>query len=480
MSLASFHMLHLLCALFAVAYGVKNPLKDVVNARSNIQPLGFIDRNCTPHSSLPLRRHNDGSYSSSHGTVRAAKSSIISKQNVKNNVFSLLGSINAAKPSWVINATVTDAIRLHVPKEIMTQLDALPQKITTFVRQLQQMNDFRHQVKCVLDTLSTALEDPSAFVEKHGRQCLLFLEESCRHVLNEAHNVYLRICSSGIYEVLTKGANPVDHIVRIIGTVFAIETLTNSSYLRVNYDLNPMEIFTRGQYYRLLTSLFLHNGLVHMLHNVRTLGSLGTEIIDLFGPKRMIAIYLVSGIVANYVSYIYHFAYVNGLPADVFTMTQSVVQGVGQSANYPSNTVDAVMDQIRERNAGRSFPLFMLSYIHTSIFNVLGGTVRFLLPFAFKSKNGNSTPEIDSSIQSYLKRKIARHRGCGASSAIYGLMGAICAYHQRFGGKAEKERVLDLVKTAIVQNIIAISGANIDYVSHLFGFITGYAMTLNM
>lgn len=56
------------------------------------------------------------------------------------------------------------------------------------------------------------------------------------------------------------------------------------------------------QLWRLATPMFLHGGLPHLLTNIYSLQAVGNDVERYFGPGRYIFTYLVSGVVANYVS----------------------------------------------------------------------------------------------------------------------------------------------------------------------------------
>lgn len=56
------------------------------------------------------------------------------------------------------------------------------------------------------------------------------------------------------------------------------------------------------QLWRLATPMFLHGGLPHLLANIYSLQAVGNDVERYFGPGRYIFTYLMSGVVANFVS----------------------------------------------------------------------------------------------------------------------------------------------------------------------------------
>lgn len=56
------------------------------------------------------------------------------------------------------------------------------------------------------------------------------------------------------------------------------------------------------QYYRIITSIFLHFGIQHLLNNMVMLGALGWNLEREIGKVRFLIIYLVSGIAGNILS----------------------------------------------------------------------------------------------------------------------------------------------------------------------------------
>lgn len=60
--------------------------------------------------------------------------------------------------------------------------------------------------------------------------------------------------------------------------------------------LNHADVFTRGHAWQLLTYLLLHGSIWHLLFNMLVLHNFGREMEAAVGPRRLLALYLVSGV----------------------------------------------------------------------------------------------------------------------------------------------------------------------------------------
>jgi rhomboid protease GluP len=103
-------------------------------------------------------------------------------------------------------------------------------------------------------------------------------------------------------------------LLAIIAVVFGVETLvggsTNTDVL-VRLGAKVTALIAAGQYWRMLTSMFLHIGIAHIFFNGYALVIIGTELERIFGPGRFLAIYLLSGLFGSLASY----AFVSNLAA---------------------------------------------------------------------------------------------------------------------------------------------------------------------
>lgn len=84
-------------------------------------------------------------------------------------------------------------------------------------------------------------------------------------------------------------------------------TLTDRFELigRAQFSLfGPLEGVAEGQYYRLLTSMFLHGGYAHILFNMLSLWWIGGPLEAALGRARYAALYFVSGLAGSALTYL--------------------------------------------------------------------------------------------------------------------------------------------------------------------------------
>jgi rhomboid protease GluP len=65
------------------------------------------------------------------------------------------------------------------------------------------------------------------------------------------------------------------------------------------------DLIIAGEYYRLITCMFLHGGIVHLALNMYSLNSIGPLIERIYGKVKYLIIYFVSGIVSSVLSFLF-------------------------------------------------------------------------------------------------------------------------------------------------------------------------------
>ena len=95
------------------------------------------------------------------------------------------------------------------------------------------------------------------------------------------------------------------------------------------------------QLYRLLTPVFLHGGIGHLMANSYSLKSMGKNVERAFGPGRFIATYLVSGIAGNIVSAIQSPNPAVGASGAIFGLVGAYYTFLSRNADLFGNTAES-------------------------------------------------------------------------------------------------------------------------------------------
>lgn len=90
----------------------------------------------------------------------------------------------------------------------------------------------------------------------------------------------------------------------IFAIIFAVDQETSTLTLidfgaKINYRILD------GEYWRLLSAMFLHADLMHLMFNCVALLSIGPEIEMIFGKKKFLTIYFLSGLIASVGSFLF-------------------------------------------------------------------------------------------------------------------------------------------------------------------------------
>ena len=92
-------------------------------------------------------------------------------------------------------------------------------------------------------------------------------------------------------------------IIFLLPDVFSF--LTDKEWIYENGAVIPVLVVENGEYYRLITSVFLHFSIRHLLNNMLVLFILGDRLEQSLGGVRYLLFYLLCGLGANIVSLIF-------------------------------------------------------------------------------------------------------------------------------------------------------------------------------
>lgn len=85
-------------------------------------------------------------------------------------------------------------------------------------------------------------------------------------------------------------------LIGISAVVFVLQFLTGINRVAADWGMWPAAVAVNSEWYRLLTSVFLHGSWLHLLFNMYVLYVLGPPLERLLGHVRFLALYLIAGL----------------------------------------------------------------------------------------------------------------------------------------------------------------------------------------
>ncbi|WP_139905386.1 rhomboid family intramembrane serine protease [Clostridium thermarum] len=158
---------------------------------------------------------------------------------------------------------------------------------------------------------------------------------------------------------VTNGLIVINVIMYIITAIASKNIFNIDITTLLNFGAKYSPLIDLGEYYRLVTAMFLHGGLLHIALNMYSLRMIGTLIEKIYGNGKFILIYFMSGIFGSVFSYVF------SSPASV---------GVGASGAIFGLMGASVVYGIRMRKKiGRDFLSHFFQVIVANLF--LGFTI---------------------------------------------------------------------------------------------------------
>lgn len=99
---------------------------------------------------------------------------------------------------------------------------------------------------------------------------------------------------------------------------------TENGEVLITFGAKYTPFVVAGQYWRLLTAMFIHIGIMHILFNLYSLYSLGTLAESYFGHTRFLVIYLLGGLFGSLASYALSLSLSAGASGAIFGLAGAI------------------------------------------------------------------------------------------------------------------------------------------------------------
>ncbi|NFV13869.1 rhomboid family intramembrane serine protease [Clostridium sporogenes] len=153
-----------------------------------------------------------------------------------------------------------------------------------------------------------------SFVLDYNNRSIVYAGEGTRSIVEdmvkvpkEKGNIYYNENNIDSHEkaTITKIIIGINIFMYLITAFLSKNILSSNIRVLVFLGAKANSFINNGEYYRLITSMFLHGGLIHLALNMYALNSIGPLIENYFGKVKYLIIYFISGILSSYFSYLF-------------------------------------------------------------------------------------------------------------------------------------------------------------------------------
>ncbi len=106
----------------------------------------------------------------------------------------------------------------------------------------------------------------------------------------------------------------VTYVILIINVVITISMMIvglgyfrNEAYLLLKFGAQYGPLVASGEWYRTVTAIFVHGGILHLLFNSYALFYFGSVVEAIYGPEKFIVSYLLTGLVGNIATHLLYY-----------------------------------------------------------------------------------------------------------------------------------------------------------------------------
>ncbi|MFL0246611.1 rhomboid family intramembrane serine protease [Candidatus Clostridium stratigraminis] len=130
-------------------------------------------------------------------------------------------------------------------------------------------------------------------------------EEVVQELLNVTNSIQKEVPRKSSIPYITYILIGINLLVYLITAFLSQNFIDSDINVLIKLGAKYNELISQGEYYRFVSSMFLHGGLLHVALNMYSLYSIGPLIEKVFGKAKYVIIYFVSGITGSIFSYLF-------------------------------------------------------------------------------------------------------------------------------------------------------------------------------
>ena len=146
---------------------------------------------------------------------------------------------------------------------------------------------------------------PTTFGLDRVFEKLLVSGEYQNEVLPDVNELVNRKLEGFKIEFKTKAPVATYIILAINIAIYAISNLLSNYNILLSFGAQINSLIREGEYWRFITPIFLHAGIVHLFMNSYFLYSIGKTVESMYGSAKFVFIYMTAGIIGNIASFVF-------------------------------------------------------------------------------------------------------------------------------------------------------------------------------
>lgn len=96
-------------------------------------------------------------------------------------------------------------------------------------------------------------------------------------------------------------------VVILMFFVQSFSSLRNQAYLYIRFGAQYGPLVSNGEWYRLITAIFVHGGFLHLLFNSYALFYFGSIVESIYGVEKFVFTYLLTGVIGNLATHLLYY-----------------------------------------------------------------------------------------------------------------------------------------------------------------------------